>query len=202
MFLLFFYTISPVGTPMGSIKDRIKSFEFMKESGSTSPQSPSPIPPVMNHESPRMARRNSSNDGSERRDNSERRHDSSELNDGCSEQRDVGSERRQMRRSERREAEMRRENQLFALNTLEESKHRATKVQNVEENVSQEIGRQVPIAPPRVTPRITPRVIPRATPHEKEIVNDLSIGRRRIENYGKILPISCLNLDFTSFIQL
>ena len=137
--------------PLGSIKDRIKNFEFMRESGSTSPRARSPI--TSNNESPKTHRRT-----------------------GTALERD-GGERRQMRRSERKEAELRRENEIKALKAEEQSvsPHDIKNV-NTQKTPPQLTERQVPRAAPRVTPRVIPR--------EKDKPPEPAL-RRRNENNGE-----------------
>ena len=94
---------------MGSIKDRIKSFEVMKESGTTSPRARSPITEFTadNHKTIR------------RTINWER----------------DGTERRQIRRSERKEAQLRREHEVQTranneIDTSDEKNIRSTRKVN------------------------------------------------------------------------
>ena len=83
-----------------------------------------------------------------------------------------------MRRSERREAELRRENDILALKAKEKSIiQRDPDSPNTEKTPPQAPERQVPRAAPRVTPRVIPR--------EKDKPPEAELRRRRNENNGK-----------------
>ena len=130
----------------------------MKDTGTTSPRARSPIPQTSN-ENVRTQRRT-----------------------GNSWEKD-GNERRQMRRSERREAELRRENELLALKAKEKSF-----IQRDEGNGSTEALKteKTPIqAPERQIPRAPPRAILSVIPREKEKPPEPGFRRRRNENKGK-----------------
>ncbi len=138
----------------------------MKDSGTTSPRARSPIPSY--NESARTLRRS-----------------------GTGWERD-GSERRQMRRSERREAQLRRENEILALKEREKSIIQRNEIGQSAETQSTEIPstENTPHqAPERQVPRVAPRVTPRVIPREKDKPPETALRRRRNENKGKkILP--------------
>lgn len=127
---------------MGSIKDRIKSFEVMKESGTTSPRSRSPITEFTadNHKTIR------------RTINWER----------------DGTERRQIRRSERKEAQLRRENEVTEgnneIDTSDEKNIRSTR---------------------KVASRVNERRPPRIAPKVKEKPSESPLRRKSQEYRGK-----------------
>ena len=149
---------SGAAASLGSIKDRIKNFEFMKESGSTSPRALSPIQP--NNENATTVRRT-----------------------GVSWERPDGSERRQMRRSERREAELRRENEILAFKAKEKSV-----IQRDKDSLTTEsscVIKTSPQAAEKQASRVAPRVTPRVSPRENDRKPETTIRRRRNENKGK-----------------
>ena len=101
---------------------------------------------------------------------------------GTSLERD-GSERRQMRRSERREAEMRRENEMQALKAKEKSSNQRNEISQSTEIQSAESPRKEN-TPHQVLERHVPRVAPRVIPREKDKPPEPAFRRRRNENKG------------------
>lgn len=146
--LLIFF-ISSGNAPMGSIKDRIKSFEVMKESGTTSPRARSPITEFTanNHKTIR------------RTINWER----------------DGTERRQIRRSERKEAQLRREHEVTQDNNEIDTSD--------EKNV-------------RSTRKVNERRPPRIAPKVKEKPSESSLRRKSQEykgnNFHCFLSLVCM----------
>ena len=145
----------------------------MKESGSTSPRARSPMQP--NNENTRTVRRT-----------------------GTSWERADGNERRQMRRSERREAELRRENEILALKAKVNSAiphdrdSPTTKSLCVIKTLPQAPAKQAPLVAPRVIPRVTPRenVKEPETPMRKRNENKgTNQERRRIDDWGADIHI-------------
>ena len=129
----------------------------MKTSGTTSPRTRSPVP--FHNESTGTLRRT-----------------------GTSLERD-GNERRQMRRSERREAELRRENEMLALKAKEKPNNQPNEVSQNTEIQSAE-GPTTESAPHQTPERHVPRVAPRVIPREKDKPPEPAFRRRRNENKG------------------
>lgn len=119
------YFVSSGNASLGSIKDRIKSFEVMKDSDTTSPRARSPVS-ALNSDHHRTVRRT------------------------INWERD-GSERRQIRRSERREAESRRVSEML----VKKEKHTEVDSSNENNirSAGKTPSRTSERRPPRVAPR-------------------------------------------------